>query len=130
MTFARKGDSLPGSPWQLAGNIDYTAGLSEGTKGYLHADVRYNSHNRGKLASYDDPGASGYDPNLRFDPAVTEANARIGIRTGRIDASLFVHNIFDAAPLLGKSHDTETSPLFYYRTVRPRMVGLTIAYRH
>ena len=130
VTFARKGDSLPGSPWQLAGNIDYTAGLSEGTKGYLHADVRYNSHNKGKLASYDDPGASGYDPNLRFDPAVTEANARIGIRTGRIDASLFVNNIFDTAPLLGKSHDTETSPLFYYRTVRPRTVGLTIAYRH
>jgi len=130
VVFGRKGDALPGSPWQLTGNLDYTAGLNESTAGYFHADVRYNSHNNGKLASYDDPRASGYDPNLQFDPAVTEANVRIGIRTGRVDASLFVNNLFDTAPLLGKSHDTEASPVLYYRTVRPRTVGLTIAYRN
>ncbi|MDF8333702.1 TonB-dependent receptor [Novosphingobium cyanobacteriorum] len=130
VTFARSGDSLPGSPWQFAGNLDYTAGLSDRAKGYFHADVRYNSHNNGKLASYDDPTASGYDPNLQFDPAITEVNTRLGIRTGGVDASIFVNNLFDTAPLLGKSHDTQTSPLFYYSTVRPRTVGVTVSFRN
>ncbi|MBB4614185.1 TonB-dependent receptor [Novosphingobium taihuense] len=130
VTFARKGDSLPGSPWQFTGNVDYTAGLSDSTKGYLHADMRYNSRNNGKLASYDDPTASGYDPNLQFDPAITEVNARIGLRTGPVDASIFVNNLFDTAPLLGKSHDTAASPLYYYGTVRPRTVGLTVTFRN
>jgi outer membrane receptor protein involved in Fe transport len=128
--FARKGDSLEGSPWQLAGNIDYTLPLASFGDAYFHADARYNSHNNGKLAAYDEPTASGYDPTLRFDPAVTEVNLRIGLRKGDVDASVFVNNLFDTAPLLGKSHDTEISPLYYYRTVRPRTAGLTVSYRY
>lgn len=128
--FAREGDSLEGSPWQLAGNIDYTIPISDRTETYFHADARYNSKNNGKLAAYDDPTASGYDPTLQFDPAITEVNLRAGIRAGDIDASVFVNNLFDTAPLLGKAHDIETSPLYYYRTVRPRTVGLTVSYRY
>jgi outer membrane receptor protein involved in Fe transport len=127
--FARKGDSLEGSPWQLAGNVDYTipAGNHEY---YLHGDARHASHNDGRFASFDDPMASGYDPELRFDPAITEVNLRAGVRLQGIDASLFVNNLFDSAPLLSKSRDTDTSPLFYYRTIRPRTFGLTVGYRY
>ncbi|MBW8743550.1 MAG: TonB-dependent receptor [Sphingomonas sp.] len=127
--FARKGDALAGPPWQLAGNVDYRipAGNHEF---YLHADARRASHNNGRLATYDDPTASGFDPTLRFDPAVTEVDLRAGLRIGGVDASLFVNNLFDAAPLLAKSHDTETSPLYYYRTIRPRTLGLTVGYRY
>ena len=79
---------------------------------------------------FDDPAASGFDPTLQFDPAVTEVNLRMGLRKGDIDASVFMNNVFNTAPLMGKSHDTEVSPLYYYRTVRPRTVGLTVSYRY
>ncbi|MEO5706435.1 MAG: TonB-dependent receptor [Alteraurantiacibacter sp.] len=129
-TYARAGDTLGGSPWQLAGNVDYTIPADRLGEVYLHADARYNSHNDGVLAAYDDPNASGYDPSLQFDPAVTEVNVRAGLRTGGVDASIFVNNLFNSTPLLGKSHDVETSPLFYYRTPRPRTIGLTVGYRY
>ena len=61
---------------------------------------------------------------------MTEVDLRAGLRIGGVDASLFVNNLFDAAPLLAKSHDTETSPLYYYRTIRPRTLGLTVGYRY
>ncbi|MEP7351452.1 MAG: TonB-dependent receptor, partial [Sphingorhabdus sp.] len=128
--FARDGDSLVGSPWQLSGSIDYNLPVAKLGEGYFHADARYNSRNNGKLAAYDDPTASGYDPTLEFDRAVTEVNLRLGLRTGDVDASVFVNNIFDSAPLLGKSRDTDTSSLYYYRTVRPRTAGLTVSYRY
>ncbi|MXO65289.1 TonB-dependent receptor [Altericroceibacterium endophyticum] len=130
VVFARDGDALEGSPWQLAGNVDYTLPLSTLGEGYIHADARYNSHNNGKRAMYDDPAASGYDPTLQFDPAVTEVNMRIGLRSGNVDASIFVNNLLNAAPLLGKNRDTDTSPLYYYRTLRPRTAGLTVSYRY
>ncbi|MXP27108.1 TonB-dependent receptor [Altererythrobacter indicus] len=130
VVFARDGDSLEGSPWQLSGNVDYTLPLNSFGEAYIHADARYNSHNNGKRAMYDDPAASGYDPTLRFDPAVTEVNMRVGLRKGDIDASVFVNNLLNAAPLLGKNRDTDTSPLYYYRTLRPRTVGLTVSYRY
>ena len=130
VTFARKGDSLEGAPWKLVGNVDYTVPTANDGSIYFHADARYNSHNDGRLASFDDPSASGYDPALRFDPAVTEVNLRVGMRMAGFDASMFVNNLMDSAPLLRKSHDTQTSPLFYYQTIRPRTVGLTLSYRH
>ncbi len=128
--YAREGDTLGGSPWQLAGNVDYTIPADSLGEVYLHADARYNSHNTGKLAAYDDPNASGYDPALQFDPAVTEVNLRAGLRTSGVDVSVFANNVFNTAPLLGKAHDVETSPLFYYRTLRPRTIGLTVGYRY
>jgi len=128
--FARKGDALEGSPWQLIGNVDYTIPAFENGDVYLHADARYNSRNNGVLASRDDPRASGYDPSLQFDPAITEVNLRAGVKMGNVDASIFANNLFDTAPLLGKLRDTETSPLFYYRTTRPRTIGLTVSYRY
>lgn len=128
--FARKGDALEGSPWQLIGNVDYTIPAFEKGDIYLHADARYNSRNNGLLASRDDPTASGFDPMLQFDPAITEVNLRAGVRLGNVDASVFANNLFDTAPLLGKSHDTQTSPLFYYSTIRPRTIGLTVSYRY
>ena len=129
-TYARKGDTLGGSPWQFAGNVDYTIPSDRLGEFYLHGDARYNSHNGGRSAAFDDPTASGYDPTLQFDPAVTEVNLRAGLRTGGVDLSVFANNVFNTAPLLGKSHDVETSPLFYYRTLRPRTLGLTVGYRY
>lgn len=128
--FARKGDALEGSPWQLIGNVDYTIPAFDNGEMYMHTDARYNSRNNGLLASRDDPTASGFDPALQFDPAITEVNLRAGIRLGNVDASVFANNLFDTSPLLGKSHDTQMSPLFYYSTTRPRTIGLTVSYRY
>ncbi len=53
-----------------------------------------------------------------------------GINCDGVVSSVFVNNLFDTAPLLGKSRDVDTSSLYYYRTVRPRTVGLTVSYRY
>ena len=55
---------------------------------------------------------------------------RFGLRNAGLDASLFVNNLLDKAPLLSQSHDTSTSTLFYYSTLRPRTIGLTLTYRY
>jgi len=125
----RKGDTLTGPPWQLALNGDLHRPMLTDSQGYLGAYVRYNSRNNGRHAAYEDPNAVGYDPTLHFDPAVTEVTLRAGIRHNGIDASLFVNNLLDAHPELGRIHDTPQSSLYYYSTLRPRTIGLTVTYR-
>jgi iron complex outermembrane receptor protein len=130
LIITRSGDSLPGSPWQLALNIDYQRPAFGDGEFYVHADARHNSHNNGGNVTAEDPRALGYDPSIEFDPAITEVNLRMGVRLwDGVDASLFVNNLFDKAPLLNKGHDTETSPLFYYSTIRPRTIGVTVSVR-
>ncbi|MEP7310986.1 MAG: TonB-dependent receptor [Pseudomonadota bacterium] len=126
--FSRKGDTIGGSPWQITAGIDYVFPLGGG-QAYVHVDNRYGSRNNGSVARRDDPGAVGYDPELTADPAVSETNLRVGLRKGNADISLFVDNVLDKAPLLGKQHDVEGSPLFYYGTTHPRTIGMTITFR-
>jgi len=128
--FVSRGDTLAGPPWQLTGAVDYTFNAFDEREGYVHLEERYSSHNDGRKASLDDPNAVGYDPTLRMDPAVSQLNLRFGARQGGLDASLFVNNVFDKTPLLNISHDTANSPLFYYNSVRPRTIGITVTYRH
>lgn len=125
----RKGDALIGSPWQLALNGDFHRAIPWDSQAYFGAYVRYNSKNNGRHVAYDDPNAVGYDPTLRFDPAVTEVTLRTGIRHNGIDASLFVTNLFDAHPELSRVHDTPQSSLYYFSTLRPRTIGLTVTLR-
>ena len=126
----RDGDSLSGSPWQLALHVDYQRPAFGDGEFYLHADTRYNSHNDGHNVTAEDPRALGYDPSIEFDPAITEVNLRGGVRLWQgVDVSLFVNNLFDKAPMLNKTHNTETSPLFAYGTIRPRTVGITVSVR-
>ena len=125
----RKGDALIGSPWQLALNADFRQPIGSDLEAYLGTYLRYNSHNNGRLASRELPNAVGYDPTVGFDPAVTEVNLRAGLRRDGIDASLSVNNLLDAHPRLARAHDTPDSSLYYFSTLRPRTIGLTVTIR-
>lgn len=125
----RDGDTLGVTPWQLAASIERTFTAFADSEGYFHLEERYGSHDGGKSVNRDDPTAVGFDPYQRFDPAINELNLRLGLRKAGLDASLFVNNLLDSAPLLSQTHDTSTSTLFYYNTIRPRTIGLTLTYR-
>ena len=125
----RKGDALIGSPWQVALNTEYHRPVGDDAEGYFATFFRYNSRNNGRRAAFDTPNAVGYDPTVSFDPAVTELNLRTGARFNGIDASLFVNNLLDSHPKLQRVHDTPTSPLYFYQTLRPRVIGLTVTVR-
>jgi len=56
-------------------------------------------------------------------------SARIGVRPGRWDASLFVDNLLDSHDITSFFHDVPTSGLVRYTAFRPRTIGLTVTYR-
>ncbi len=122
-----EGDSLPVTPWQMSAVLDYFRPIG-GAEGYFHAEHQYGSQNNGQNGSLN-PNNIGYDPGALFDPAVNQTNLRIGWRNEAFDISLYANNVFDEAPLLSRYHDVNASPLYYFRTLRPRTVGLTVTYR-
>lgn len=126
----RKGDTLGVTPWQLAAYVERSFGAFNDGEGYLRVEDRYASHDGGRSVNRDDSTAVGFDAYQRFDPAINEVNLRFGLRKSGLDASLFVNNVLDKAPLLSQTHDTSTTTLFYYNTIRPRTIGLTLTYRH
>lgn len=126
----RKGDTLGVTPWQVAAYVERTFGAFNDGEGYLRLEDRYASHDDGKSVNRDDNTAVGFDAYQRFDPAINEVNLRFGLRKSGLDASLFVNNVLDKAPLLSQTHDTSTTTLFYHNTIRPRTIGLTLTYRH
>ena len=109
--------------------MEYTYPLLGG-QSYAYVQDQYGSRDTGRLALRDNSQAAGYDPTLTADPAVNVLDLRLGLRRSGLDASLFIDNLLDRQPLLSKAHDTTDSPLFYYHTIRPRTVGLTVTYRH
>ena len=70
------------------------------------------------------PGPS-YLPALGGNPAIHVFNLRGGYKTGPLDVSLFVNNVFNSHPLLG---GFTVDKLVTYSTLRPRTVGLTANY--
>jgi iron complex outermembrane recepter protein len=125
----RDGDTLGVTPWQAAVSLEQTFTAFSDGEAYVHLEDRYGSHDNGKSVDRDDSSAVSFDASQRFDPAINEVNLRLGWRKSGLDASLFVNNLLDKAPLLSQAHDTSTSTLFYYNTIRPRTIGVTLTYR-
>ncbi len=122
-----KGDSLDITPWQLSLMIEYLRPLGS-YEVYANAAYQYGSHNDGNDKRHN-PQNLSYDPDLDFDPATRQTNARVGLRINKWDFSIFASNLTDEAPVLSKDHDVAGSSLYYYRTFRPRTFGLTVTYR-
>ena len=55
--------------------------------------------------------------------------ARLGMRWGEFDLSLYGRNLLNKTPLLGRGHDGVGDPLYFATTVRPRTIGITGTYR-
>lgn len=117
------GSALPnsGSPWSVTLLGDLRVPI-EGKTYYLHADYTYKSKERRSGAT--DPGSYSYDVNAPVTQSYEIVNMRAGIELGEIDLSLYVNNVFNAAPQIGLTH-TKNQPTYTTFVVRPRTVGLT-----
>lgn len=120
-----RGDPLRVPPWTVSLAVDYENSLPflDGADGYAHAEYNYAA-----LYKLRTPQTFGYDPLDNRRDAVTLVNLRAGIRIGAVDASIFVNNLLNKAPLLY----TERAPqqdLFNDVTSRPRTIGATVSLR-
>ncbi len=122
------GSAVPGSgaPWTvtLSGQYDFTAGEQDV---YLRADYTYAAAFRRTGSS--DPDTATYDRMVPPRPETNMVNARIGMRQGGLDISVFMNNLLNAHPRLGLGR-TNNQPVYTDYTFRPRTFGLTAAYRY
>ena len=131
------GQSLPGSQLAAAAFVQWDF-AALGKRAYLRVDDNFT----GKQAGISSQGIS-LDPNIAGwtataaefrDPSVNIANLRLGVNLDAWNVSLFVNNLLNTQPLLGKARGTVT--LFSLptgeltaTTVRPRTVGVTGVYK-
>jgi outer membrane receptor protein involved in Fe transport len=112
-----EGDPLDTPPWKITGTVDYTFGQTEESEAYIHLDAQYASDYT--LAV--DPLSTFPEGSRR--PSSLIASARLGLRVGPWDVSMFANNIFDSHKVLrsdlvaGQEIDTIATP---------RTIGLTV----
>lgn len=121
------GDAIGGPPWtfSLGGQYDFPVGE---TDFYIRGDVSYQNELR-RMTQSRDPRNQSYDPLALADSARTQVTMRMGAVIGGLNVSIFADNLLNATPRIGYSHQNRDSLLFTQETLRPRTIGLTIAYR-
>jgi outer membrane receptor protein involved in Fe transport len=124
---AENGDSLGVSPWNVTLSSEYEI-AAWNHPAYLRVDYTYTAKDTGETPVRD-PNTSIYDPGLTADPAVRLLGARLGMRFGGFDVSVFGRNLLNDAPILGRNHDSVGDPLYYAATIRPRTIGITGIYK-
>ncbi|AYO77024.1 TonB-dependent receptor [Sphingobium yanoikuyae] len=119
------GSALPnsGSPWTVTLSGDFRFPVDDRTY-YARGDYTFKSKEKPTGAT--DPGSYNYDLNAPITQSYEIVNLRAGVELGKLDVSLYVNNVFNAAPQLGLAH-TRNQPVFTTFVVRPRTVGLTAA---
>ncbi|WP_206435798.1 TonB-dependent receptor [Tsuneonella rigui] len=121
-TIVRKGDRFA-APWIISLAADYRAPISGGLDGYGHIQYDYR-------AGYNvAPGNVEYNPVTSNPEDQHYASARVGVRSGPVDVSVFVNNIFNSVDPLTKLQWTIGSDRILETTYRPRTVGATASYR-
>lgn len=123
--FGAKGDKLGVPAWNLTAFIQYDFAIGQNGEGYFRGDYQYTG--KGPRPSQEVTGA---DPEIPGSEAFHQVSLRLGWTKDRWDWSVFVNNLLNEAPLLSRSHDTLTSPLYFNLTTRPRTFGLTAVYRY
>lgn len=120
---ANEGDTLGVAPWNavVSGQYNFSAWQRPT---YLRVDYTYTARDT-TATPVQDPVTQVYDPDIPTDPAIKLLEARLGIRFGAWDISLFGRNLLNDNPVLGLNHDSVGDPLFYATTIRPRTIGIT-----
>jgi iron complex outermembrane receptor protein len=119
---SRKGDRLA-TPWVANFAADYETSLGSGDlKGYGH--VQYDFKSDWKASN---PGNRGYNPATASQDDQNFVSARVGVRTGPMDVSLFVNNLLDSRDIVGRLNFAPSERLLI-QTFRPRTWGLTANY--
>jgi len=135
LLLARKGDKLPGSPWQFAIGAQYNTNLMA-HDAFFRVDYQFASKETGVTPSRDpfvDPvygNVSSFDPANVGAPETNVVQIRAGMTFGDFNVALFADNLFDAHPRLTYSHQDSDTLLFEATTLRPRTIGITATYRN
>lgn len=120
-TLLRKGDRFA-TPWVVNLAADYETPIGPGrVKGYGHVQYDYKSGWSQK------PGNVGFNPLLAHVDAQNLVSARVGVRNGPIDVSLFVNNLLDDRPIIGRLNFSAAERL-QVQTYRPQTWGITAGY--
>lgn len=122
--FAQKGDKIGGAPWNFTLSGEYEFAVGSERNAYIRSDFQYTGS--GVPLNY---AITGADPTIPALEKFDQLSLRAGVRTGSVDLSLFVNNLLNEAPLLGRTRDSLASPLYFNLTARPRTFGLTASYR-
>jgi iron complex outermembrane receptor protein len=118
-TIGFSGDRLPRVPrWTAAGSIGYETEVSSGTIFYAQGDANYRSSS---TFSFNDQNV--FNPRL---PAFLLLGARVGVRWGPTDISLFAENITNKAAIYGI--DASPDGLRAYSPT-PRTIGARLQAR-
>jgi iron complex outermembrane receptor protein len=120
-TTIRKGDRFA-TPWTITTAVNYETAVGGGNDtGYGSLQYTYKSD------WSTEPGNIGYNPVYRFTDAQSILSARVGLRRGDYDFSVFVDNLADATPIIGRLH-FQPSERIQVQTYRPRTWGVTARY--
>ncbi len=122
-----KGDKLPISPWTATVTGDYDFDLA-GRSSYLHVEYRYQSGYPNLVEQ--NPLNSSYDPSYYDRPATHLVYLRAGMRFDGFDVSVFADNVFNSHTTIGRANDHIGSPLFVINNLKPRVVGISAAFRY
>jgi outer membrane receptor protein involved in Fe transport len=141
VTIITDGDSLPGAPWTvtLNGQYDFTVFDADA---FVRFDYEFRSEGPDDTPGLNPANRSPVQPPLdplvaRPAPETHTLSMRAGVLLDRFNISVFVQNLLNENPNLGRG-DLALSPApfgvdthnYTGRTLTPRTVGATITYRY
>lgn len=124
-----KGDHVLGSPWTLSLHGQYDFDLLGPKGAYIRSDFDYRAKQK-TTPPYLNPSNGAIDTALAVPPAVSYWSARLGVRPGKFDVSLFVNNILNKSTWTRRERAGNPFEFFRRETVRPRTFGVTVGYRY
>jgi len=130
--WTRNGASLLGSSVMVSGAAQYSFDVLE-LPSYARLDYSWQGRERKGDAWHPQSASYAGDGNLFQGPAIQQANLRIGTNLNSWDVSLFINNLTNEQPILGKGRALSMGMarhLLTATTLRPRTIGLTAVYRY
>ena len=132
------GDKVPGSPWSVTLNGQYDFIVLE-TDAFIRFDYEYHSQgpdDTPNLNLANIPPGTFIDPLVLVPTPETHLlSMRAGVQIGNINASVFVKNLFNENPNLGRGDVAFFPPPvdthnYTGETLTPRTIGATLTYRY
>ena len=127
--YVTEGDTLGNAPWQITFTGRYERPIDERKHAYFQTQLAYKSRNGGRT-EVQDPNTVSYDPDIPQPDSSTVVDLRAGLIRDGLDLAVFVDNLLDAHPRLGRYHVLPGDPLFLNRTITPRTYGVSASYRY
>ena len=125
-----RGSAIPnsGAPLNTVVSGRYEFPLNAQLHAYLYADDTWNS--QWPRTGQDDPTVFDFLPYWRAYPAYNVADVRLGVVRSGLDVSFFMNNVLNANPIFLEPNTSYPGPYIWLaHTIRPRISGVTAAYR-